>query len=58
LGAKIIPDVMPLALNPVPVTVTPEIVTFELPVFVSVVFSELVPATFTFPKIKFVGFAL
>src|SRR3979490_3102158 len=39
-------------------TVTPEIVTFELPVFVSVVFSELVPPTFTFPKIKFVGFAL
>jgi hypothetical protein len=58
LGAKIVPDVTPGVLNAVPMTVTPEIVTFELPVFVSVVFSELVPPTFTFPKIKFVGFAL
>ena len=52
------PDVTPGVLNAVPMTVTPEIVRFELPVFVSVVFSELVPPTFTFPKIKFVGFAL
>ena len=52
------PDVTPGVLNAAPMTVTPEIVTFELPVFVSVVFSELVPPTFTFPKLKFVGFAL
>ena len=57
MGAKIVPDVTPLVLNAVPVTVTPEIVTFEFPTFVSVVFSELVLPTFTFPKIKFAGFA-
>ena len=36
LGIKMMPGVMPLVLNPVPVTVTPEIVTAELPVLVSV----------------------
>ena len=51
------PDVTPLALKAVPVTVTPEIVTFEFPPFVSVVVSELVLPTFTFPKIKFAGFS-
>jgi hypothetical protein len=39
------------------VTVTLEIVTFEFPLFVSVVFKELVVPTFTFPKLRLVGFA-
>ena len=48
---------MPLALNPAPVTVTPEIVMFELPLLViDVVKEELLPS-FTFPKLKLVGFA-
>jgi hypothetical protein len=50
-----VPDVTPLVLNPVPVTVTPEIVTFELPVFVTVTFNGLVLPTFTFPKLRLVG---
>jgi len=52
-----VPDVTPLVLNAVPVTVTAEIVRLEFPTLVSVVFSELVLPTFTFPKIKFAGFA-
>jgi hypothetical protein len=55
-GARMVPDVTPLVLNPVPVTVTPEIVTFALPEFVSVTLNELVLPTFTFPKFKLVGF--
>jgi hypothetical protein len=58
LGARMVPDVTPLVLNPVPVAVTPEIVTFELPVFVSVAANELVLPMFTFPKFKLVGLAL
>jgi hypothetical protein len=58
LGDKMVPDVTPLVLNPVPVTVTPEIVTFEFPLFVTVVFSELLPPMSTFPKLKLVGLAL
>src|ERR1700737_3745334 len=37
LGFRTLPAGPPLALNPTPVTVTLEIVTFEFPVFVSVV---------------------
>src|SRR3981081_1233361 len=51
-----VPDVTPLVLNPAPVTVTPEIVTLELPEFVSVTLNELVLPAFTFPKFKLVGF--
>ena len=48
---------MPLALNPAPVTVTLEIVMFELPLLViDVVREELLPSL-TFPKLKLVGFA-
>jgi hypothetical protein len=57
LGVRTVPEVTPLALNPVPVTVTVEIVTFEFPLFVSVTLNELVLPTFTFPKFKLVGFA-
>src|SRR5260370_22783014 len=52
-----VPDVMPLVLNPVPVAVTLEIVTLEFPLFVNVVARELVLPRFTFPKLRLVGFA-
>src|SRR5882672_4699964 len=48
---------MPLALNPVPDTVTLEIVTFEFPLFVSVAPKELLLPMFTVPKPRLVGFA-
>jgi hypothetical protein len=57
LGARIVPGAMPLALNPEPATVTVEIVTFELPLFISVAPKELLFPTFTLPKFKLVGFA-
>jgi hypothetical protein len=43
---------MPLALKPVPDTVTPEIVTFEFPLFVTVEVIDPVLPTFTLPKLK------
>jgi hypothetical protein len=52
-----VPDVTPLVLNPAPVIVTPEIVTFEFPLFVSVAPNELLLPTFTFPKLRLVGLA-
>src|SRR5258708_13571043 len=52
-----VPDVTPLVLNPAPVIVTPEIVTFEFPLFVSVAPTELLLPTFTFPKLRLVGLA-
>ena len=58
LGVRTVAGVTPVALNPAPVTVTLEIVTFELPVFVSVAANELVLPMFTFPKFKLVGLAL
>jgi len=42
LGVRTVPEVTPVALNPAPATVTLEIVTFELPLFVSVTLNELV----------------
>src|SRR5271156_2008625 len=51
-GVKISPEVTPLLLYPVPDTVTLEIVTFEFPLLVSVVVSELLLPTLTFPKLK------
>jgi len=57
LGVRTVPEVTPVALNPAPATVTLEIVTFELPLFVSVTLNELVLPTFTFAKFKLVGFA-
>lgn len=52
-GVKISPEVTPLLLYPVPVTVTPEIVTFEFPLLVRVVVNELLLPTLTLPKLKF-----
>ena len=45
----------PLALNPAPELVILEIVTFEFPVFVTVMFCELLLPTLTFPKLRLVG---
>ena len=56
-GVSIVPFEMPLALKPAPVTVTPEIVTFELPLFEIDVVSELFDPSFTFPNERLVGFA-
>src|SRR6266852_2794129 len=47
----------PLALKPAPVTVTPEMVTLEFPLLVSVTGNPLLPPTFTLPKLRLVGFA-
>jgi len=55
LGVRVVPALTPLALNPTPDTVTVEIVTFEFPLFVSVAPSELLPLTFTLPKLRLVG---
>jgi hypothetical protein len=49
-GDRISPVETPLALNPAPETVTPEIATWELPAFVSVTFWMLLLERFTFPK--------
>jgi hypothetical protein len=49
-GASVSPEVTPLSLYPVPDTVTLEIVTFEFPLFVSVVVNELLLPTLTLPK--------
>ena len=58
LGVSVVPDETPLALNPAPVSVTPEIVIFEFPLFVSVTFSELLLPTLVFAKVKVAGLAL
>ena len=56
-GVNTVPFEIPLAVNPAPVTVTLEIVMFELPLLViDVVKVELLPSL-TFPKLKLVGFA-
>lgn len=49
---------MPEVLNPVPVELTPEIVTLEFPVFVTLTFCEAVAPSFTFPKATFVVLVL
>jgi hypothetical protein len=55
LGVRTVLAPTPLALNPAPVVVKPEIVTFEFPVFVTMTFCELLLPTFTFPKLRLVG---
>ena len=54
-GVSTVPFGMPLSLNPAPVTVTPEIVMFELPLLVTIVVSELSLPSPTLPKDKLVG---
>jgi hypothetical protein len=56
-GARVVPEATPLALKLAPETVTPEIVTLEFPLLVSVTARVLPEPTFTFPKFKLVGFA-
>jgi hypothetical protein len=56
-GVSIMPFETPLALNPAPVTVTPDTVMVEFPVFVRIDESWLELFTFTVPKLKLVGFA-
>jgi len=58
LGVSVVPALTPLAMNPVPVTVTLEIVTFELPVLVTGTDCELLWLTVTLPKLRLVGLAL
>jgi len=57
-GVRIKPEVTPLPLNPAPVKITLEMVTFEFPLFFRVVVSELLLPKFTLPNGKLVGVAL
>jgi hypothetical protein len=52
LGVSIKPACTPEAPNPVPATLTFEMVTFEFPVFVSVTVLEVWLPSFTFPKLR------
>jgi hypothetical protein len=56
-GVNTNPAATPLAPNPAPVTPTLEIVTFELPLFVSVTLCAVFVPSFTLPKLKVVGLA-
>lgn len=57
-GSSTRPEDTPLAVKPAPpLVVTPEIVTFEFPLLVSVTLKELVVPSFTLPKLKLVGLA-
>jgi hypothetical protein len=56
-AVRTVPLGTPLALNPAPVTVIAEIVTFAVPLLVSKVVCELLPPSLTFPKDKFPGLA-
>jgi hypothetical protein len=56
-GVKMVPFATPLAVNPAPVVATPEIVTAEFPLFVSVDVCDAVLPSFTFPKPKLAGLA-
>jgi len=58
LGTKVAPGATPFVLNPAPLTVTLETVTFEFPLFVSVTFCEFVLPTVTLPKFRIVGLAV
>jgi len=53
----VVPALTPLGLKPAPVALTPEMVTFVFPLFVSTTLSELVVPSFTLPKLKLVGLA-
>jgi hypothetical protein len=56
-GDKLVPALTPLALNPAPEGVTPEIVTFEFPLLVKVTLIVLLLPSFTLPKLRLVGLA-
>jgi hypothetical protein len=50
LGVSVVAERIPLAVNRAPATVTPEIVTAELPVFVTAMFWDLLLPILTAPK--------
>jgi hypothetical protein len=54
-GFRVVPPLTPLALNPLPDTVTLEIVTSEFPAFVRAVLKDPVFPRVTFPKPRLVG---
>lgn len=56
-GESTIPEEIPLALNPGPETLRPEIVTLPVPPFVSVTVCTPSPDTGTLPKFKLVALA-
>ena len=56
-GVRIAPADTPLGLKPAPEMLTFEIVTSELPEFVSVTARMLLEPVFTFPNLKLVGLA-
>jgi len=57
-GSRTSPEDTPLVVNPAPPLVdTPEIVTLEFPLLVSVTVNELVVPLFTLPKLKLAGLA-
>ena len=57
-GLRMVPADTPLSLKPAPETLTLEIVTLELPEFVSVTGRVLLVPVFTLPKFKLDGLAL
>jgi hypothetical protein len=57
LGVSVVP-LTPVALKPAPVAPTPEIITFEFPVFVSVTFTVALLPSLTLLKLKLDGLAL
>ena len=57
-GARIVPAGTPLAMKPAPETLTFEIVTLELPVFLSVTPRMLLVPESKFPKLKLVALTL
>jgi hypothetical protein len=56
-GVSVVPPLTPPALNPAPVVVTFEIVTFELPLFVRVTSNVIALPMLTLPKLRVVGLA-
>ena len=57
LGARVKPELTPLAVNAAPATVTLEMVTSEFPLFVKMVASALLLVKFTTPKGRLIGLA-
>lgn len=55
LGVTVSGAVSPVIANPAPETLACEIVVFDVPAFVSVIVSELLPPIVTFPKLTAVG---
>jgi len=52
-AATVAPLIPPVTLNPEPLMLTPEIVTLELPLLISVTASVVLPPTVSLPKFRF-----